>query len=46
MTTTPERSNKLTPGWKGPFRVRRTPNEYQVIYEDGAMWHTVHINHT
>ena len=46
MTTPPERSNKLTPRWKGPFRVRRIPNEYQVIYEDGAMWPTVHINHT
>ena len=46
MTTPPERSNKLTPRWKGPFRVRRIPNEYQVVYEVGAMWHTVHINHT
>ena len=31
MTTPPERSNKLTPCWKGPFRVRRIPNEYQVV---------------
>ena len=46
MTTPPERSNKLTPRWKGPFCVRRIPNEYQVVYEDGAMWRTVHINHT
>ena len=46
MTTPPERSNKLIPRWKGPFRVRRIPNEYQVVYEDGAMWCTVHINHT
>ena len=46
MTTPPERSNKLTPRWKGPFRVRRIPNEYQVVYEDGAMWRTVRINHT
>ena len=46
MTTPPERSNKLTPRWKGPFRVRRIPNEYQVVYEDGGMWRTVHINHT
>ena len=43
MTTPPERSNKLTPHWKGPFCVRRIPNEYQVVYEDGAMWRTVHI---
>ena len=46
MTTPPERSNKLTPRWKGPFRVRRIPNEYQVVYEDGAMWRTVYVNHT
>ena len=46
MTTPPERSNKLTPRWKGPFRVRRIPNEYPVIYEDGAMWPMVYINHT
>ena len=46
MTTPPERSNKLTPRWKGPFRVRRIPNKYQVVYEDGDMWHTVHVNHT
>ena len=46
MTTPPERSNELTPRWKGPFRVRRIPNEYQVVYEDGAMWRTVYVNHT
>ena len=46
MTTPLELSNKLTPRWKGPFRVRRIPNEYQVVYEDGAMWHIVYINHT
>ena len=46
MTIPPEHSNKLTPHWKGLFRVRRIPNEYQVVYEDGAVWHTVHINHT
>ena len=46
MTTPPELSNKLTPHWKGPFRVRRIPNEYQVVYKDGSMWRTVHINHT
>ena len=31
MTTPPERSNKLSPRWKGPFRVRRIPNGYQVV---------------
>ena len=46
MTTPPELANKLTPRWKGPYRVRRIPNHYQVVYEDGSVWHTVHINHT
>ena len=46
ITTPPERTNKLSPCWKGPFRVRRIPNDYQVVYEDGAVWRTVHINHT
>ena len=46
MTTPPERSTKLTPRWKGPFRVKRIPNDYQVFYEDGSMWPTIHVNHT
>ena len=46
MTTPPEHSNKLTPRWKGPFRVKRVPNPFQVVYEDGYAWRTVHINHT
>ena len=46
MTTPPERSNKLTPRWKGPFRVKLVPNPYQVVYEDSSAWRTVHINHT
>ena len=46
MTTPPECSSKLTPRWKGLFRVRRIPNNYQVVYENGSMWCTVHINHT
>ena len=45
MTTPPERANKLTPRWKGPFRVKRIPNPYQVVYEDGSAWRTIHINH-
>ena len=32
----PERTNKLTPRWKGSFRVKRVPNPYQVVYEDGS----------
>ena len=45
MTTPPERTNKLTPRWKGPFRVKRVPNPYQVVYEDGPACRTVHVNH-
>ena len=45
MTTPPERSNKLAPRWKGPFFVKRVPNPYQVTYEDGLVWRTVHVNH-
>ena len=45
MTTPPERTNKLTPRWKGPFEVKRVPNTYQVTYEDGMVWRTVHVNH-
>ena len=45
MTTPPERTNKLAPRWKGPFVVRRIPNPYQVTYEDGSAWRTIHVNH-
>ena len=45
ITTPPERTNKLAPRWKGPFVVRRIPNPYQVAYEDGSAWRTIHINH-
>ena len=45
MTAPPERTNKLAPRWKGPFVVRRIPNPYQVTYEDGSAWRTIHINH-
>ena len=45
LTTPPERANKLAPRWKGPFVVRRVPNPYQVVYEDGSAWRTIHINH-
>ena len=34
------------PRWKGPFRVKRVPSLFQVVYEDGSAWSTVHINHT
>ena len=45
LTTPPERTNKLAPRWKGPFVVKRIPNPYQVVYEDGLAWRTVHVNH-
>ena len=46
MTTPPERTNKLATRWKGPFVVRRVPNPYQVTYEDGLVWRTIHVNHS
>ena len=45
LTTPPERTNKLAPRWKGPFVVKRVPNPYQVVYEDGSTWRTIHVNH-
>ena len=47
LTTPPERTNKLAPRWqwKGPFVVKRVPNPYQVVYEDGSAWRTIHVNH-
>ena len=45
MTTPPERTNKLAPRWKGPFVVKRVPNPYQVTYEDGLVWRTIHVNY-
>ena len=45
LTTPPERTSKLAPRWEGPYRVCRIPNEYQVVYEDGEVERTIHINH-
>ena len=45
MTTPSECINKLAPRWKGPFVVKRVPNPYQVTYEDGLVWRTIHVNH-
>ena len=45
ITTPPERASKLSPWWKGPFRVCRVPNDYQVVYEDGEVQRTIQINH-
>ena len=45
LTTPPERTSKLAPRFKGPFRVCRIPNEYQVTYEDDGLERTIHINH-
>ena len=44
MTTPPECTNKA-PRRKGPFVVKRVPNPYQVTYEDGLIWRTIHVNH-
>ena len=45
LTTPPERTSKLAPRWKGPYRVCRIPNEYQVVCEDGEIERTIHVNH-
>ena len=45
LTTPPERTSKLSLRWKGPYRVCRISNEYQVVYEDGELERTIHINH-
>ena len=45
FTTPPERTSKLAPRWKRPFRVYRIPNEYQVTYKDDGLERTIHINH-
>ena len=45
MTTPPEPASKLLPRWKGPFRVCQVTNDYQVVYEDGEVQRTIHVNH-
>ena len=45
LTTPPERTSKLAPRWKGPYRVCRIPNEYQVVYEDGEVERMIYVNH-
>ena len=45
LTTPPERTFKLAPRWKGPYRVCRIPNEYQTVYEDDGLERTIHLNH-
>ena len=45
MTTPPERASKLSPRWRGPFRVCWIPNDYQIVYEDGEVRWTIHVNH-
>ena len=45
LITPPERTSKLAPGFKGPYSVCRILNEYQVVYEDGGLERTIHINH-
>ena len=45
LTTPPEHTSKLAPRWEGPYHFCRIPNEYQVVYEDGEVERTIHINH-
>ena len=45
LITPPKRTSKLAPRWKGPYRVYRIPDEYQVVYEDGEVESTIHVNH-
>ena len=45
LTIPPECTNKVAPRWKFPFVVKRVPNPYQVVYEDGSAWRTIHVNH-
>ena len=45
FTTPPESTSKLAPQWKGPYSVCRIPNEYQVVYKDGGLERTIHVNH-
>ena len=45
LTIPPERTSKLAPRWKGPYCVCRIPNENQVVYEDGEVERTIHVNH-
>ena len=44
-TTPPERTSKLAPRWKGPYRVVRVPNDYQVVYDEDGIERIVHTNH-
>ena len=46
MTIPPDRTSKLSPRWKGPFRVCRIPNDFRVVYEDGEVQQTIHVNHS
>ena len=45
MTTPPELAPEFSLRWKGPFRVCRIPNDYQIVYEDGEVRRMIHINH-
>ena len=45
LTTPPERTSKLAPRWKGPYRVCPILTEYQIVYEDDGLERTIHINH-
>ena len=36
--------HRFTPNWKGPFKVIRAPNHFQVVYDLGSEECTVHVN--
>ena len=45
MTTPPERASKLSPRWKGPFRICRIPNDNLIVYGDREVRRTIRVNH-
>ena len=45
LTTPPERTNKLAPRWKGPFRVKKGSKSLSGGVR-GWLWRTIHVNHS
>ena len=40
-----EKTHKLSPRWRGPFSIIKTPNSFQVIYLDEGREKVTHIRH-
>ena len=38
-----ERTHKLSPKWRGPFKVNKIPNPFQVQYEDEGREKITHV---